>query len=157
MAGARDMAGHTLLSCEAGCYNGALRHDVGGNTASPTAPNQALFTINSIFAAGVNQAMIHGFTYLTSPGVPWPGFAAFTPDGNSASGFGEAWGPRPPHWKHASGVSDYFTAPSCVCRPGHPGTTSAFWRHKGWASHRHRSRQWIDQQRHQARLVARPS
>ena len=52
MAGGRDMAGHTILSCEAICYNGAAYNTMlGGNSASPTQQNQALLTLNSIFAA----------------------------------------------------------------------------------------------------------
>ena len=56
-----------------------------GNSASPTQQNQALFTLNSIFAAGVNQAIIHGFPYADAPGVTWPGFAAFSPYYNGAT------------------------------------------------------------------------
>ena len=106
MAGGRDMAGHTILSCEAICYNGAAYNTtLGGNSASPTQQNQALLTLNSIFAAGVNQAMIHGFPYADAPGVTWPGFAAFSPYYNGAIGYGEAWGPRTPQWQHMPDVA----------------------------------------------------
>ena len=131
----RDMAGHTLLSCEAICYNGAAYNTTwGANTASPTAQNQALFTINSIFAAGVNRLMIHGFPYAQAPEVTWPGFAAFSPYYNNAIGFGEAWGPRTPQWEHVPGIADYIARTQLVLQTGTPRYDIAFWRHKGWAS-----------------------
>ena len=118
MAGGRDMAGHTVLSCEAICYNGAAYNTMlGGNSASPTQQNQALQTLNSIFAAGVNQAMIHGFAYADAPGVTWPGFAAFSPYYNGAVGYGEAWGPRTPQWRHMPDIAATSPAPSSCCRP----------------------------------------
>ncbi len=135
MASGRDMAGHTLLSCEAICYNGAAYNTTwGANTASPTAQNQALFTINSIFVAGVNRLMIHGFAYAQAPEVTWPGFAAFSPYGNNAIGFGEAWGPRTPQWEHVPGIADYIARTQLVLQTGTPRYDIAFWRHKGWAS-----------------------
>lgn len=135
MAAGRDIAGHTLLSCEAICYNGAAYNTTwGANSVSPTAQNQALFTINSIFVAGVNQLVIHGFPYATAPGVTWPGFAAFSPYYNGAIGYGEAWGPRTPQWNHVPGIADYITRTQLVLQTGAAKYDVAFWRHKGWAS-----------------------
>ena len=135
MASGRDMAGHTLLSCEAICYNGAAYNTTwGANSVSPTQQNQALFTINSIFAAGVNRLMIHGFAYAEAPEVTWPGFAAFSPYGNNAIGFGEAWGPRTPQWEHVPGIAAYIDRTQLVLQTGTPRYDIAFWRHKGWAS-----------------------
>ncbi|MCW2813373.1 MAG: secreted protein [Nocardioides sp.] len=135
MAAGRDMAGHTLLSCEAICYNGAAYNTTwGANSVSPTAQNQALFTINSIFAAGVNQLVVHGFPYAEAPGVTWPGFAAFSPYYNGAIGFGEAWGPRTPQWEHVPGIAAYLARTQLVLQTGAPKYDVAFWRHKGWAS-----------------------
>ena len=125
MAGGRDIGGRTILSCEAICYAGAAYNTTwGANSTSPTAPNQALFTLNSIFAAGVNQAMIHGFAYDVAPGVTWPGFAAFSPYYNGAIGFGEAWGPRTPQWSTSRHRLATSRAPSWCCRPVRRSTTS---------------------------------
>ncbi|MGY0386451.1 glycosyl hydrolase [Nocardioides sp. WG-D5] len=135
MAAGRDLAGHTVLSCEAICYNGAAYNTTwGANGTSPTAQNQALFTINSIFVAGVNQLMIHGFPYAKAPEVTWPGFAAFSPYYNNAIGFGEAWGPRTPQWEHVPGIAAYLARTQLVLQTGTPRYDVAFWRHKGWAS-----------------------
>ncbi len=135
MAAGRDLAGHTVLSCEAICYNGAAYNTTwGANTTSPTAQNQALFTINSIFAAGVNHLMVHGFPYAKAPDVTWPGFAAFSPYYNGAIGFGEAWGPRTPQWEHVPRIAAYLARTQLVLQTGKPRYDVAFWRHKGWAS-----------------------
>ncbi|WP_141014665.1 glycosyl hydrolase [Nocardioides sambongensis] len=134
MASGRDIAGHTLLSCEAICYNGAAYNTGWGAAPSTRTQNQALFTINSIFVAGVNQLMIHGFPYATAPEVTWPGFAAFSPYYNGAIGYGEAWGPRTPQWKHIRGIADYIARTQMVLQTGAARYDMAFWRHKGWAS-----------------------
>ncbi|RHW25653.1 alpha-L-rhamnosidase [Nocardioides immobilis] len=135
MAAGRDLAGRKVLSCEAICYNGAAYNTTwGANSVSPTAQNQALFTINSIFVAGVNQLMIHGFPYAQAPDVTWPGFAAFSPYYNGAIGFGEAWGPRTPQWQHLPGIAAYLARNQLVLQTGAAKYDVAFWRHKGWAS-----------------------
>lgn len=135
MAAGRDMAGRTLLSCEAICYAGAAYNTTwGANSVSPTAQNQALFTINSVFVAGVNNLMIHGFAYAAAPGVTWPGFAAFSPYYSNAIGYGDAWGPRMPQWQHLPGIAAYLARTQLVLRTGVPKYDVAFWRDKGWAS-----------------------
>ncbi|MET8522350.1 glycosyl hydrolase [Nocardioides sp. NPDC004968] len=135
MAGGRDIAGKQVLSCEAICYNGGAYNTTwGANSASPTAQNQALFTINSIFAAGVNQAMIHGFPYAAAPDVTWPGFAAFSPYYNGAIGYGEAWGPRTPQWEHVPGIARYLARTQLVLRTGRPTYDIVFLRQKAGAS-----------------------
>lgn len=134
MASGRDIAGHTLLSCEAICYNGAAYNTGWGAAPSTRTQNQALFTINSIFVAGVNQLMIHGFPYATAPEVTWPGFAAFSPYYSNAIGYGEAWGPRTPQWEHIPGIADYIARTQLVLQTGAAKYDMAFWRHKGWAS-----------------------
>ncbi len=135
MAGGRDIAGKKILSCEAICYNGAAYNTTWGfNSVSPTAQNQALFTLNSIFAAGVNQAMIHGFPYAAAPDVTWPGFAAFSPYYNGAVGFGEAWGPRTPQWEHIPGIASYLARTQGVLQTGTPKYDIVFLRQKSGAS-----------------------
>lgn len=125
MAGGRDMGGKTLLSCEAACYFGA---------AYSTTWERALQTINSIFVAGVNRAMLHGFAYREAPGVSWPGFAAFSPYYNGAVGYGEAWGPRMPTWEHVRDVADYLNRSQLVLQTGTPKYDIVFLRQKGWTS-----------------------
>jgi hypothetical protein len=125
MSGGRDMAGHTVLSCEAICYAGA---------AYQTTWDRALQTLNSVYAAGVNMAMIHGFAYADAPGVTWPGFAAFSPYYNGAVGYGEAWGPRTPQWRHVKDVADYLARTQLVLQSGTPRYDVVFLRQKGWTS-----------------------
>ena len=135
MAGGRDIGGRKVLSCEAICYNGAAYNTTwGANSVSPTAQNQALFTLNSLFAAGVNQAIIHGFPYAKAPEVTWPGFAAFSPYYNGAIGFGEAWGPRTPQWEHIPGVAAYLARTQLVLQTGTPKYDIVFLRQKSGAS-----------------------
>lgn len=125
MAGGRDMAGGTILSCEAACYFGA---------AYQTTWDRALQTINSIFAAGVNQAVLHGFSYADAPGVTWPGFAAFSPYYDGAIGYGEAWGPRTPQWEHMPDVAGYLARTQLLLQTGTPRYDVVFLRQKGWGS-----------------------
>jgi len=125
MAGGRDLAGKTILSCEAACYNGA---------AYNTTWDRALQTLNSIFAAGVNQCVLHGFAYADAPDVTWPGFAAFSPYYNGAIGYGEAWGPRTPQWRHMPDVAGYLARTQLVLQTGAPKYDIVFLRQKGWAS-----------------------
>ncbi|GGO79658.1 glycosyl hydrolase [Nocardioides deserti] len=125
MAGGRDLGGRTILSSEAACYFGA---------AYQTTWDRALQTLNSIFAAGVNQAVLHGFAYADAPGVTWPGFAAFSPYYNGAIGYGEAWGPRTPQWRHMPDVAAYLARTQLVLQTGRPTYDMVFLRQKGWAS-----------------------
>lgn len=125
MAGGRDMAGHTVLSCEAICYAGA---------AYQTTWDRALQTLNSVYAAGVNMAMIHGFAYADAPDVTWPGFAAFSPYYSGAVGYGDAWGPRTPQWRHIRDVSDYIARTQLVLQSGTTRYDIVFLRQKGWTS-----------------------
>jgi hypothetical protein len=125
MSGGRDMAGHTLLSCEAICYAGA---------AYQTTWERALQTLNSVYVAGVNLAMIHGFAYASAPEVTWPGFAAFSPYYKNAVGYGEAWGPRTPQWRHIRDISDYLARTQLVLQTGTPRYDVVFLRQKGWTS-----------------------
>lgn len=125
MAGGRDMGGQKVLSCEAACYFGA---------AYDTTWDRALRTINSIFAGGVNMAVLHGFAYADAPGVTWPGFAAFSPYYDGAVGYGEAWGPRTPTWEHVGDISGYLTRTQFVLQSGTPKYDLVLLRQKGWTS-----------------------
>ncbi|GAA2450607.1 glycosyl hydrolase [Streptomyces glaucus] len=124
LAGGRDMAGHRVLSCEAGAYNG---------TAYSTTWDRILRTMGGAYAAGVNQTVLHGFSYATVPGVSWPGFAAFSPY-NGAPGYGESWGPRQPAWRHAEDVSGYLGRVHRVLQAGTARADVAVFRQTGYSA-----------------------
>ena len=63
------------------------------NGAYSTTFEKVLRTFNPTFAAGFNQRVLHGFSYLEVEGVAWPDFAAFTPY-SGAIGYAKSWGPR---------------------------------------------------------------
>jgi hypothetical protein len=124
LAGGRDMAGHTVLSCESGAYNGS---------AYSTTWDRFLRTMGGAYAAGVNQTVVHGFSYATAPKVSWPGFAAFSPY-NGAAGYGESWGPRQPTWRHAEDVAGYLGRVHQVLQTGTPRADVAVFRQTGYTA-----------------------
>ena len=107
-AGARDLAGNTILSNEAGATAGGAYSTTWETELRKLAPE---------LAAGVNQNVFHGFSYATTPESRWPGFSAFSPL-NNVAGYGESWGPRQPTWKHASDISGYFARNQEVMQTG---------------------------------------
>jgi hypothetical protein len=125
LASARDMAGTEVLSCEAAAY---------ANGAYSTTWNKVLQTMGSVFAGGVNQAVLHGFAYRDAPGAAWPGFAAFSPYNGNGIGYAEAWGPRQPTWRHVADVAGWFARTQQVLRAGTARTDLAFFRQKGFAA-----------------------
>ncbi|MDR6974080.1 hypothetical protein J2X68_000758 [Streptomyces sp. 3330] len=124
LAGGRDMAGRTVLSCEAGAYNGS---------AYSTTWDRFLRTMGGAYAAGVNQTVVHGFSYATAPGASWPGFAAFSPY-NGASGYGESWGPRQPTWQHVGDIAAYLGRVHGVLQSGTARADVAVFRQTGYAA-----------------------
>ncbi|SKC67846.1 glycosyl hydrolase [Okibacterium fritillariae] len=124
LASGRDIAGHTILSCEAAAFLGK---------AYNTTWTQVLNTLNETFAGGVNQTVLHGFPYATAPGLGWPGFAAFSPYYNNAVGYSEAWGPRTPNWAHARDISAFVARTQQVLQTGRARYDILFLRQKGWA------------------------
>jgi hypothetical protein len=124
LAGGRDMAGRTVLSCEAGAYNGS---------AYSTTWDRFLRTMGGAYAAGVNQTVVHGFSYATAPGVDWPGFAAFSPY-NGTAGYGESWGPRQPTWRHVEDVSGYLGRVHQVLQSGTARADVAVFRQTGYTA-----------------------
>ncbi|MGX1274141.1 glycosyl hydrolase [Streptomyces phaeoluteigriseus] len=124
LAGGRDMAGHTVLSCEAGAYNGS---------AYSTTWDRFLRTMGGAYAAGVNQTVLHGFSYATAPQVSWPGFAAFSPY-NGASGYGESWGPRQPTWRHVADIAGYLGRVHRVLQAGTVRADVAILRQTGYTA-----------------------
>lgn len=124
LAGGRDMAGHRILSCEAGAYAGG---------AYNTTWDKFLRTMGGAYAAGVNQTVIHGFSYATAPGVSWPGFAAFSPYGG-APGYGESWGPRQPTWHHVPDITGYLGRVHEVLQSGTARADIAVFRQTGYTA-----------------------
>jgi hypothetical protein len=124
LAGGRDMAGHTVLSCESGAYNGS---------AYSTTWDRFLRTMGGAYAAGVNQTVVHGFSYATAPGASWPGFAAFSPY-NGAPGYGESWGPRQPTWRHAADIAGYLGRVHQVLQAGTARADVAVFRQTGYTA-----------------------
>ncbi|WP_433472734.1 glycosyl hydrolase [Spirillospora sp. CA-142024] len=122
LAGGRDMGGRTILSCEAGAYQGG---------AYNTTWNKLLRTMGGAYAAGLNQTVLHGFSYATAPGAAWPGFAAFTPY-NGGIGFAESWGPRQPTWRHAPDVAGYLSRIHQAMQAGKSRIDVAVFRQKGY-------------------------
>ena len=124
LSGGRDMGGRTILSCESAAYAGG---------AYNTTWNKVLQTLGSIYAGGVNQAVLHGFSYADAPGAAWPGFAAFSPY-NGAVGYGEAWGPRQPMWAHAQDVAAHLRRTQFCLQSGVNRADLAWFRQKGWTA-----------------------
>lgn len=109
LAAGRDVAGLAILSDELGAYM---------NEAYGVTWSFLLGTANANMALGVNQVVIHGFPYQTSPTSLWPGFAPFTPLGSSSNGFADAWGPRQPHWMFATNASLYLANSQMLLQSG---------------------------------------
>ncbi|WP_327584051.1 glycosyl hydrolase [Nonomuraea sp. NBC_00507] len=122
LAGGRDLAGREVMSCEAGAYQGG---------AYTTTWKKLLRTMGGAYAAGLNQTVLHGFSYASAPGAGWPGFAAFTPY-NGTAGYAESWGPRQPTWRHMSDLSGYFARVHAVMRAGAPRADVAVLRQTGY-------------------------
>ncbi|MFC5828196.1 glycosyl hydrolase [Nonomuraea insulae] len=122
LAGGRDMAGHEVLSCEAGAYQGG---------AYTTTWKKLLRTMGGAYAAGLNQTVLHGFSYASAPGAAWPGFAAFTPY-NGTVGYSESWGPRQPTWNHINDIAGYFARIHLIMRQGAPRADVAVLRQTGY-------------------------
>ncbi|GGQ30268.1 hypothetical protein BKA00_002818 [Actinomadura coerulea] len=122
LAGGRDMGGRKILSCEAGAYQGGAYNTTWG---------KLLRTMGGAYAAGLNQTVLHGFSYATAPGAAWPGFAAFTPY-NGGVGFSESWGPRQPTWRHVPDVAGYLARVHLAMQAGRSRVDVAVFRQKGY-------------------------
>ncbi|WP_326818468.1 glycosyl hydrolase [Streptomyces sp. NBC_01762] len=123
LAGGRDMGGRRIVSNEAGATAGG---------AYATTWTDTLKKLVTQYAAGVNQAVFHGFAYADAPGAEWPGFAAFSPY-SGAAGYGEAWGPRQPVWQHTPAVADFLGRLQRVLQTGVNKVDVGILRQKGYA------------------------
>lgn len=122
LAGGRDMGGRKVLSCEAGAYQGG---------AYNTTWDKLLRTMGGAYAAGLNQTVLHGFSYATAPGAAWPGFAGFTPY-SGGIGFSESWGPRQPTWRHVPDIAGYMSRIHQTMQAGKSRIDVAVFRQKGY-------------------------
>ncbi|MFC4440288.1 MULTISPECIES: glycosyl hydrolase [Natrialbaceae] len=123
LAGGRDMGGNEILSEEAGAYRGGAY-----NTTWET----VLESLNNHYAAGVNQAVLHGYSYADAPGAQWPGFAAFTPY-NGWPGYSASWGSRQPTWEHVPDISGYLSRTQQLLQSATSKVDAAILRQKGYA------------------------
>ncbi|KAK2763925.1 hypothetical protein FQN54_009544 [Arachnomyces sp. PD_36] len=121
IAGAAGMSQTNIISNEACAYEAA---------AYMTTWAKVLRTLNPQLAIGVNQNVLHGFSYETAPGATWPGFAAFTPL-EGKIGYSESWGPRQPAWHHAPDITAYLGRVQLFMRQGTPKHDCALFRQGG--------------------------
>lgn len=89
-----------------------------------------LWQLHRGFAAGVNQAVLHGMSYeSTSAGghfgamLKWPGLSLM------GSMFSNEWGRRQPNSAHARDIVDYIARNQYVLRIGKPKVDLAVYRH----------------------------
>ncbi|CAG8982944.1 hypothetical protein HYALB_00003522 [Hymenoscyphus albidus] len=124
-AASLDIAeGKPLISNEAAAF---------ATSAYTTTWERVLRTLNPIFSTGVNQNVLHEFSYKEAPGVEWPGFAAFTPY-NGAIRYAESWGPRQPAWRHAGDIAAYLGRVQLFLRRGVAKHDVGFLRQKGYVA-----------------------
>lgn len=115
MAAGRDMGGKQLLSNEIGAS-----FTYGSCYAYPY--DDLLATMNRNMAAGVNQNMLHGYSYAFSPEVQWPGYHAF---GTGTSG---PWSSRMPSWENVNDITGYINRTQYVLQQGVQKTDIAIYR-----------------------------
>lgn len=124
LAGGSNMGQKTIISNEAAAF---------ATSAYTTTWERVLRTLNPIFAAGVNQNVLHGFSYKEAPTAGWPGFAAFTPY-NGNIGYAESWGPRQPAWRHAPDIAAYMGRVQLLMRRGVAKHDVGSFRQKGYVA-----------------------
>lgn len=116
IAAGRDMGGSTILSNEIGCDYRAAKSSYGHPWSI------LLKTMNKNMAAGVNQNMLHGYSYRYSPEAVWPGYHAF---GLSTAG---PFDSRMPSWEHINDVTGYINRTQYVLQQGVQKTDIAIYR-----------------------------
>lgn len=123
LAGGRDMGGNEILSEEAGAYHWG---------AYNTTWEKILKSLNNHYAAGLNQTVLHGYSYADAPGAQWPGFAAFTPY-DDFIGYSGSWGSRQPTWTHVQDISGYLSRTQQLLQSATSKVDAAILRQKGYA------------------------
>lgn len=126
MAGGVHLSGKRLYSVEAAPVLDVALQDAYGGTWQ-----RMLDVLNLSYAGGVNLAVMHGFAYPDAPGAQWPGWAPFAPFFGQP-GFGEAWDPRQPSWRHMPDVNGYLARQQHVLRAGQPQVDLAVYRQSYW-------------------------
>ena len=86
---------------------------------------QTLRHIDRNYAGGVNQAVLHGYSYLYAPNAKWPGWFTF------GQLFSENYG-RQPTWRHARDFTDYLAREQLVLRQGVAKVDVAIYRLSYW-------------------------
>jgi hypothetical protein len=86
---------------------------------------QTLRHIHRGFAGGVNQAVLHGYSYLDAPTAKWPGWFPFD------QMFSENYG-RQPTWKQARDFTEYLGREQLVLRQGAAKIDVAIYRLSYW-------------------------
>jgi len=104
LAAGRDLGGRKILSDEAATFVGGSSHVADWRVM--------MFMIQRDYIGGVNQVVLHGFSYADGPNEPWPGFSAF------GRHIGADWGPRSPDWELAADVSGYISRMQRVLQTG---------------------------------------
>jgi hypothetical protein len=123
LASAAHLTGRNIVSSE----TGAVR-----NGAYSMTLERLLRIINPTFATGINQHVLHGFSYSGSvPHTSWPGFGAFSPM-KKGPGYSESWGSRQPMWTNMKEVGDYLARVQSFLRKGVPQYDIAFFAPNGY-------------------------
>ncbi|KAM0752454.1 hypothetical protein T439DRAFT_324547 [Meredithblackwellia eburnea MCA 4105] len=104
----RDVRGTKVLSTE-------LLANIGGDWKTTWA--DVVREANAHFAVGVNQIMLHGLPYTSSPTSTWPGYFPLLPN-PPIPGFAEAWGELQPQWEFASSTSAYLSRCMSILQRG---------------------------------------
>ncbi|MEK6991400.1 glycosyl hydrolase [Paenibacillus sp. FSL K6-1566] len=89
-----------------------------------------LWQLHRGYAAGINQAVLHGMSYETSSAsghfaalFKWPGLSLM------GSMFSNEWGPRQPNARHTRIVADYIARTQYVLQLGKPKVDLAIYRY----------------------------
>jgi hypothetical protein len=96
---------------------------MGGAHALPW--RQTLWHVDRNYAGGVNQAVLHGYSYIEAANATWPGWFPF------GQMFSENHG-RQPNWKHAGDITDYLGREQLVLRQGEAKVDVAIYRLSYW-------------------------
>lgn len=108
IAGAVNMAGKKRFSNELGGYR---------EHAYQTTWVEITRTLNPELAAGVNQNILHGYSYIWAPTALWPGWTAFGLY-QGKYGYSDSWGSRHPIWRHVQDWTTYVARNQFILQRG---------------------------------------
>ena len=98
----------------------------GGNYVYTDSGNEdagLLYHMNRQFAAGVNRAVLHGFSYKSAMMQQWPGDSFM-----SMGGFPNEWDDKTPMWEHVQQMTDYLSRTQFVLQQGQADMDLAIYR-----------------------------